>query len=167
MTTHPRLSTWAIHYYEGFHSHTLLTLARTAKGARINLENDWATMPLKNEDDDQHKWAYPTTPHTRNENADTIYDLQGPYTSGVQELITGDERIATEKKWTDVAREDKGLSVEKVRDIPYDQKPALWCFCWDGEKRVQKCFYTIAGVIRHAWIKRINQRSIHVSALDG
>lgn len=166
-STQPRMSMWAIHYQVGFHPHTLITMARTAKGARINLENDWAMMPLAQEED-QEKWAYPRIPLANDDN-DTIYDIQGPYTTGVEDLIKGDERITTEKKWTDAAREDKGMTGKETSSLPYEDQPALWCFCWDEVegKRVQKYFFTISGVIRHAWVDRIQQRSLHISALDG
>jgi hypothetical protein len=142
-------------------------MARTEKGARILMERDWNMMPLEKDTEANVNQRAAREPRTDRYNG-TMYSIQGPYTNGVDDLVKDEEKIAMEKKWTDVPTEDKGLTVEEAYKLSYDERPEFVCTCRDAEgKDEMRYFFTLSGVIRHAWILRINQRTVFVSALDG
>lgn len=157
---------WAIHYQDKYHHHSLLTLAVTVNGARINLANDWAMIPLdkrkQREDDKTGEKLFPRP------SRDKMLDLAGCYTRDMQDLVRDEEEMVQKHKWTDAAKDDKGLSFEERNALHYQDQPSLLCLCMNEQgKKVWKYFYTLSGVIAHAWIDRVKQRSVYVSALDG
>jgi hypothetical protein len=165
--TLPRLSMWEIHFNYEFHHYSLLTMARTEIGARILMESDWNMMPRNDPD-----FGTGGFQESRTDGKDIrIHNIQGPYTSGVDELVNVEEEIVAEKKWTDAAVEDKGFTSEEVKKFlfgDYGESPKFVCKCRDANgKNVSRYFFTISGVIRHASIRRIEQRTLLVSSLDG